>query len=154
MKNMPDATNVKRKELDVVDWQFLVSRSDLRCDVEMCARADRISEYSDFRTTPIRIVLIQEYGTGVVAQESRQLWPSSRVYLVRRIEGWIYHENASLAVIIFLPAMKRAVVTRVTDLLRAREVFRVPVINLDCVFACAYNNSEHILQFILLWDLW
>lgn len=45
--------------------------------------------------------------------------------LVRRLEGWIYHENASLAVIIFffllLPAMKRAVVTRMTDLLRARK---------------------------------
>lgn len=30
---------VKRKRLDVVGRQFLVPRADLRCDVEMCARA-------------------------------------------------------------------------------------------------------------------
>lgn len=60
--------------------------------------------------------------------------------------------------LLLLPAMKRAVVTRVTDLLRARKSgsarssywrgLRVRV----CV--CVYNNSERILQFILLWDLW
>lgn len=39
-----------------------------------------------------------------------------------REEGrWIYHGYALAVIIFFWPAMKRAVVTRVTDLLRARE---------------------------------
>jgi len=57
---------------------------------------------------------------------------------------------------LLLPAMKRTVVTHVTDLLRARKASSAHS-SYWCglrASACAYNNGERILQFILLWDLW
>lgn len=156
-KDMSDAANVEQEESMAAAGSSYPSRG---IHVWVCAcppraRASRISEYSDIRTTPIRIV------SGAV--ESGRCAYRGKVdnlgYRVARAKdrGWIYTKAlGSRAVIIFLLAMKRAVVTHLADLLCELERTTATLLatRIPRVHACAYNNGEHILQFILLWDLW